>query len=48
MVVRSKNARLAVLGITTGVLSVVAAIVAAFYVKSTSTTAAAAATSSEV
>ena len=43
VVVRSKNAILAALGVTAGVLSVAAAIVAVFYVKSTSTTAAAAA-----
>ena len=43
VVVRSKNAIMAALGITAGVLSVAAAIAAVFYVKSTSTTAAAAA-----
>ena len=41
VVVRSKNAILAALGVTVGVLSVAAAVVTAFYVKSTSAAAAA-------
>ena len=48
VVVRSKNAILAALGIAAGVLSVAAAIVAVFYVNSTSMTAAAAGAGSEV